>query len=209
MEQSYESRLQQLATRFNFSFNVKKKGMLVFGHHEGEYKETDSIIAQLLGEHNCTVRTLVELGVNWGASLFMLARFAKIPANIIGVDSGVFPGIHHVHRILDALREEGHNVRFLRDTTRRAVARVHAFAPIDLLHIDADHSYESARHDWEQYTPMVRRNGIILLHDISFATGVRRLWHQRKGTLERFFEIETGNRGMALVVKTWGVSDGD
>ena len=201
--QTYEERLAQLRDKLGCGFGVRKKKKLVFGHHEGEFKETDSAVERLLKETGGAIQTLVELGVNWGASLFMLSRFAQIPAKIVGVDAGLFPGIDDVHVILDALREEGHAVTFLHDTTQRSVAAVEQFAPIDLLHIDADHSYAGAKHDWDHYTPMVRQGGTILLHDITYMKGVGQFWQQCRKPLERFYEIKIGDRGMAVIVKTW------
>ena len=37
--------------------------------------------------------------------------------------------------------------------------------PIDLLYIDADHSHEQSRRDFENFSPYVRPNGLILMHD--------------------------------------------
>ena len=36
---------------------------------------------------------------------------------------------------------------------------------IDMLFIDADHSYESVKKDFESFFPLVKDNGIILMHD--------------------------------------------
>ena len=36
---------------------------------------------------------------------------------------------------------------------------------IDYLHIDADHHYEGAKLDWDLYSTLVARNGVITLHD--------------------------------------------
>lgn len=53
----------------------------------------------------------------------------------------------------------------------------------DLLVIDADHTYESAKADWVNYSPLVRPGGLIAFHDIAHADGfpdiqVRRLWDE-------------------------------
>lgn len=37
--------------------------------------------------------------------------------------------------------------------------------PIDFLFIDADHSYEAVKADWNQWFPKVKRDGYIALHD--------------------------------------------
>jgi predicted O-methyltransferase YrrM len=52
--------------------------------------------------------------------------------------------------------------------------------PIDLLFIDADHSYEAVSADWKNWSPFVRKGGIIAFHDYYVKKqgghqGVRRL----------------------------------
>lgn len=41
----------------------------------------------------------------------------------------------------------------------------YVFDPISLLFIDADHSYEGVKNDFELYTKKVKQNGIIVIHD--------------------------------------------
>jgi len=41
--------------------------------------------------------------------------------------------------------------------------------PIDFLFIDADHSYEAAKADWNEWFPKVRKKGYIALHDSKLA----------------------------------------
>jgi predicted O-methyltransferase YrrM len=50
--------------------------------------------------------------------------------------------------------------------TVRAVSSALGERKLDLLFIDGDHSYDGARRDFEAYTPLVRRGGIIAFHDI-------------------------------------------
>ena len=54
------------------------------------------------------------------------------------------------------------------------------YGPYDFLFIDGDHTYDSVRQDWDNYSPMVRGGGIIALHDIlpREGYGVSRLWEQ-------------------------------
>jgi predicted O-methyltransferase YrrM len=46
--------------------------------------------------------------------------------------------------------------------------------PIDLLFIDADHSYDAVTSDLKTYLPKVKAGGTILLHDWGWAEGVQR-----------------------------------
>ncbi len=38
---------------------------------------------------------------------------------------------------------------------------------LDYLFIDGDHTYEGVKRDFELYAPLVRKGGIIALHDIA------------------------------------------
>jgi len=49
--------------------------------------------------------------------------------------------------------------------------------PIDFLFIDADHSYEGVKKDFENYHGLVRPGGIIGFHDVNHPP-VRQLWDE-------------------------------
>ncbi|MDX9856071.1 MAG: class I SAM-dependent methyltransferase [Candidatus Moranbacteria bacterium] len=54
---------------------------------------------------------------------------------------------------------------------------------IDVLHIDGFHTYESVKHDFEKWLPKMRKDGLILLHDIHERKedfGVYKLWYEIK-----------------------------
>lgn len=38
---------------------------------------------------------------------------------------------------------------------------------LDFLFIDGDHSYSGVKKDWEDYSPFVKKGGIVVLHDIN------------------------------------------
>ena len=37
--------------------------------------------------------------------------------------------------------------------------------PIDILHIDGMHDYKSVKNDFEKWSPFVKENGVIVMHD--------------------------------------------
>jgi len=50
--------------------------------------------------------------------------------------------------------------------------------PVRLLFIDAEHSYESVRTDFDNWQPFVVAGGLIALHDVGNAAGVTRLFEE-------------------------------
>lgn len=59
----------------------------------------------------------------------------------------------------------------------------------DLLHVDGDHSYESCRLDYENYSPLVRDGGLIVFHDVHHVrdTGVHAFWDELRRTVPARF----------------------
>ena len=52
--------------------------------------------------------------------------------------------------------------------TQKKVAELLKGKKIDLLHIDADHSYQGVKKDFELYSPFVKEDGLIAFHDIVY-----------------------------------------
>ncbi len=71
--------------------------------------------------------------------------------------------------------------------------------PVDLLHIDGDHDFESVSRDFACWFPKVRKGGVILFHDtMSFPDGVGRFF----ATLpEPKFEIHNFH-GLGVMLNT-------
>jgi len=112
------------------------------------------------------VKRIVELGVDYGFSLFHFALHYP-DAEVIGVDNFT------MHDDSEAwIRQHVHlfpNVRIIKGST---VEVGHSFCePVDLLHIDADHGYESVAADFSAWLPVVRSGGRVLFHDtVTFPT---------------------------------------
>lgn len=64
-------------------------------------------------------------------------------------------------------REGASNLVFLKGLSGVVATRFESL--IDFLFIDADHSYDAVKTDWEQWFPKVRKNGYIALHDSKLA----------------------------------------
>lgn len=62
-----------------------------------------------------------------------------------------------------------HNVTVIRRSCEDAIGEV--TAPIDLLFIDGEHTYEATKRAFELYSPLVGKGGVVVLHDVWGYTG--------------------------------------
>lgn len=68
------------------------------------------------------------------------------------------------HEVVTAFRKQYPDVIILKEKTEDACASFKDES-IGFLHIDADHSYDGVKADYELYAPKMKRKGIISLHD--------------------------------------------
>lgn len=145
-------------------------------------------------------KTIVELGVCAGDSLFSFAQICAVLRRgkpdyrpvIHGVDTWegdencVYPGDIFYDGVKRAIAPFSEWVVLHRTRTDAAVSSF-ADASIDLLHIDADHTYEGVKADFEGYFSKLSHHACILFHDtadiVSARTGkkvdgVQRLWNE-------------------------------
>jgi cephalosporin hydroxylase len=127
-------------------------------------------------------RVVVEIGTKFGGSLFLLARVSAPDALLVGIDlpSAYHPSLERVYRAfagpaqrIRLVRRDSHDPAALRQARRVLDGR-----PVDLLHIDGDHSLEGVRSDFELYSPLVRPGGLVALHDIEGREGVPEFWRR-------------------------------
>ncbi|EMI54707.1 class I SAM-dependent methyltransferase [Rhodopirellula sallentina] len=64
-------------------------------------------------------------------------------------------------------------IRALRGTSQD-VARSYS-GTIDILFLDADHSYEGVKGDWDAWSPHLADNATVVFHDSGWAEGVKRV----------------------------------
>ncbi|BBO34427.1 glycosyltransferase [Lacipirellula parvula] len=139
------------------------------------------------------IETVVEIGVEYGYSLFCFAT-ALPNATVIGIDpyqnvlSGHYAG-DAGYGVMGSSDSEAWVRRFLPQFPRaillraesREIARVFV-GKIDVLHIDAIHSYQNVRADFEAWEPHVRPGGCVLFHDTrSYPDDVGRFFRELSG----------------------------
>jgi len=139
-------------------------------------------------------KVVVEIGTARGGTLWFWCQFAAHDALIISVDlpGGDFGGgytVEDVPRLLGHARA-GQDIQLLAGNShsQKMLEKVEELLDglkVDLLFIDGDHSYEGVKKDWEMYSPLVKKGGIVVFHDIVEHTNIPEcqvdaLWRELK-----------------------------
>ncbi len=125
-----------------------------------------------------TAAVIVEVGSYLGASAVALARGTRRNGGRVhAVDTWTNLAMSEGSR--DTYSEFLHNTAAYADQVVACRGLSTEIAPsfdqqIDLLFIDADHSYEGVRSDLEAWLPKVKPGGLVAMHDYGWAEGVRR-----------------------------------
>ena len=147
-------------------------------------------------------RVVLEIGTAGGGTLFLFTRAADPNAKIISIDlpGGPFGGGYPKWKVsfyksfarggqrIYLLRRDSHDPR-----TLEKVKEILGGEKVDFLFIDGDHTYEGVKKDFEMYSPLVRKGGIIAFHDIcphppETKCEVSRFWNEVKRRY-RYLEI--------------------
>lgn len=156
-------------------------------------------------------KAVMEIGTARGGTLFLFSKLADDNATIISVDfpKGKFGNGYRKWRILlyksfakgnqkiYLLRDDSHNIKTL-DKTKEILSN----RKLDFLFIDADHTYEGVKRDFELYKPLVKKGGIIAFHDIAPGPienvgGVPEFWNEIKINYEHKEFIEDRKQNWA------------
>lgn len=175
-------------------------GMRVFNFpHQGDpferpsaWKGLEVRFKELLGDMG-PVRRVIDLGVDYGFSTFQFATHYP-DAEVIGIDDFTLHGDSEawVRCHLNMFP----NVRILKGSSA-AIGRSFR-EPVDLLHVDADHSYESVTEDFCSWLHAVRPGGRVLFHDTTSFPSVRRFFDGLGGNKSEITE----HHGLGCWVKS-------
>lgn len=145
--------------------------------------------------------TVVELGVDYGFSFFTFANELSQTRSgkIYGIDwfngddqTGSRDTKQIVMHLMQLFNLWEYGV-FIPCTFMNA-ASVWTL-PIDVLHIDGHHSYESVKEDFTTWKDKVRDDGVILFHDVCVGRsdfGVARLFNEIEGYHKGYFPQSYG-----------------
>jgi predicted O-methyltransferase YrrM len=154
-------------------------------------------------------RSVVEIGTATGGTLFIWCALARPDATIVSIDlpGGIHGGGYPywktflyrkfatANQNLHLLRGNSHDAAML----DRLKARLRG-QPVDFLFIDGDHTYAGVKQDFEMYSPLVRKGGLIAFHDIcahppELDCHVDEFWSEMKKTRPSQEFIENPKQG--------------
>jgi predicted O-methyltransferase YrrM len=158
----------------------------------------------------------LEIGTNYGGTLFLLCSLSPPDAQIISVDlpSGRFGGGYPRRKALLFRRfvREDQELHLIRadshsPETKERVKQILDGEQLDYIFIDADHTYGGVQRDFEMYSPLVRSGGIVAFHDIVTHTRgtecqVERFWGEVKHHYRHREIIEEINEGVLPIAVT-------
>ena len=198
------SKLQKIESNnpeqiFDFVWNFKNGAIRPM-----QIKEEFLELLKIFKEHN--PKYILEIGTANGGTLFSYCKLAREDAIIISVDlpKGLYGGGYPDWKIpiYQAFKKPNQKLYLLREDShqKEALEKVKEILngnQLDFLFIDGDHSYEGVKKDFEMYSPLVRKEGIIAFHDInpSMGTvekspvGVSILWNEIKNRFGGYLEI--------------------
>jgi predicted O-methyltransferase YrrM len=208
------ARLKRLSGNLSVSdivkFSLTEKAIAV-QQVPSEISELASLIAEL------KPLTILEIGTSRGGSLFILCRLAAQNASIISVDlpgAGFGEAYTKQHaKLFEQFALKGQSLTLVKSDShsQETLERVNSLLggkTVDLLFIDGDHTYEGVKKDFEMYSPLVTRGGVIALHDIAVHTkftncGVDRFWSEVRQTAQYREIIADRQQGWAGIGVLW------
>ncbi len=153
---------------------------------------------------------ILEIGTERGGTLFLWTYIATEDATIISLDlhpghytfghsypywkENVYKNFKFLDQRIHLIRGNSHDLR----TLRSVIAVLDGM--LDFLFIDGDHTYEGLKKDFEMYSPLVRRGGIIAFHDIvngppEKVGGVPRFWSEIKHSYRHIELVKDWDQG--------------
>lgn len=139
------------------------------------------------------IGAMLEIGYGEGGTLLLFMKAAAAHAVIASVGISIKHNKEYIVK-----RSSEREVLFLEinSHTPAALEQISKFFPdgIDFLFIDGDHSYDGVKQDFQNYSPLVKKGGIIAFHDIiedyerrygivtfSCSGGVPKFWKEIRG----------------------------
>jgi predicted O-methyltransferase YrrM len=169
---NFEKKIFSPSARFAIPFLFRGKG-----YFKKIEPRQNSVEIEKLYNTVCDLKpeTVLEIGTARGGTLYLWAQAATDNAIIVSVDlpGGEFGGAYPEARIpfYQSFPKDNQKLHLIRNNshlteTLGMVENCFSGQKIDFAFIDGDHTYEGVKSDFSLYSPLLKKGGIIALHDI-------------------------------------------
>ena len=160
------------------------------------------------GEPTDLIENILEIGSMYGGSLWCWKEGFSTLEKMVSIDNLIPESDGRYQSVLEArekwsevFKEVKEFIPIIADSqAQETIERVKEEFPngIDFLFIDGDHSYQACLNDYFNYLPLMRKNGIIAIHDIE--RECKDAWQEiKKGSKCAEFTLDN-NGGMGIGV---------
>ena len=177
-----------------------------------------SEFSKLLAHYsNLKPSKIMEIGTANGGTLFAHCKLASENATIISVDlpGGKFGGGYPAWKIsiYNEFAKSNQHLHLIRGSsydqeTFEKVKKILGTDLLDYILIDGDHTYDGVKKDFDMYSPLVKKGGSIVFHDIALHNGstcqVDLFWKDIKSNYEHYEFIQDkdhGKFGIGILIK--------
>ncbi|MGD0995616.1 MAG: class I SAM-dependent methyltransferase [Candidatus Bathyarchaeia archaeon] len=199
------SKYSNIADLVNLAFNYVD---ILFTITPVQVKQEISGLLKILAASK--PKFVLEIGTARGGTLFLFTRVVSPDAVVISLDlpQGEGGGGYYsdwkipFYESFAVHKQKVHLVRLNSHaaSTLNAIKRILGDNLLDFLFLDGDHTYDGVKADFDMYSPLVRKGGLIVFHDIcmeSFANytelegGVNKFWNEIKRSYQHEEIIST------------------
>lgn len=160
-------------------------------------KKTGGLKLQQVPEEYCAlltllkasdIKTYLELGIGNGGSFVTACYFMKHSLETaVAVDNlayrnlGIGQNETEILSYINSIETKASKF-FINSSTDDYFKSIDSRLSYDCIFIDADHSYEGAKRDYENSLKHINKGGLIIFHDINSAAcpGIMKLWQEVK-----------------------------
>jgi len=121
------------------------------------FSELNPFLEFIIKETDCN--NALEIGGANGGLTYILSRLFD---KVVTID--IIHNVWYEENNIIRLTANSHNL------SSQYLEKVVEFSPYDLIFIDGDHSYEGVKQDFLLFKPLLKKSGVIALHDIKNGT---------------------------------------
>jgi hypothetical protein len=186
---------EELVEMIKHQTNIEIGGYKVFDGSrthllQSPYELPDLIFALKKHEKDCgkKIKRFLEVGFASGINNTIFNKFFDFD-EVVGVD--IFEKDLNGDNFLTNLKHKNLTLVCGDSTSKRVLNIVDKFGLFDFIFIDANHTYEYVKKDFENYIKMLDKHGVIGFHDIDNPDwpGINKFWNELKET-KKYKQVE-------------------